>query len=81
MFPDLVRQCLTTCEITYEDFDHPSFDTALFSLFAEGKKYTISMDAFIKIYELADELKGIPSLKKFPLNQAFWKLIAAGDFK
>ncbi|KAF2605636.1 hypothetical protein F2Q70_00026199 [Brassica cretica] len=81
LYPDLVRQALALAEISYEDPDLSTFENASFSFLANGKYCSLSLEKLTEIYELAEERKDIAFPRNFNPTQAFWDLMATGEFK
>ncbi|KAL0789846.1 hypothetical protein Bca101_006092 [Brassica carinata] len=80
LYPDLVRQVLATATISYEDFSAPSYANCSFSFMADGEYCSLSLDKLNKIYEMANEPRGVEVEKKFTPSNTFWDFIANGNF-
>lgn len=80
LYPDLVRQVLATCKITYQNPNAPTYENCFFSFMADGKFCTISLDDLNSLFEIADTPKGVSVERKFKPADTFWDLIAAGKF-
>ncbi|KAF3529214.1 hypothetical protein DY000_02038841 [Brassica cretica] len=80
LYPDLVRQVLATATISYEDFSAPSYANCSFSFMADGEYCSLSLDKLNKIYEIANEPRGVAVAKKFAPSNTFWDFIANGNF-
>lgn len=80
LYPDLVRQVLATCQVTYRNPTAPTYENCSFSFMADGKFCSISLQDLNELYEISDEPRGVSVDKKFVPQNAFWDLIAAGKF-
>ncbi|KAF3505631.1 hypothetical protein F2Q69_00006968 [Brassica cretica] len=81
LYPDLVRQVLATAELTFKRPGFRIFEEASFTFYVSGVKHSISLEKLAEIYEISEEYTLTSFPRKFPLEQAFWKFIASGDFK
>ena len=80
LYPDLVRQVLATAQISYQNPTAPTYENCSFSFMADGKFCSITLHDLNELYEIADTPKEVSVEKKFTPANAFWDLIAAGQF-
>src|SRR5690606_36479431 len=80
LYPDLVRQVLATAQISYQNPTAPTYENCSFSFMADEKFCSISLHDHNELYEIADTPKEVSTEKKFAPANAFWDLIAAGQF-
>ncbi|KAF2574979.1 hypothetical protein F2Q70_00002225 [Brassica cretica] len=78
LYPDLVRQVLTTAHIGYDNPQAPTYENCSFSFMADGKFCSLSLDQLNEIYEILDERKHVAVENKFTPTERFWDLIATG---
>ncbi|XP_056843230.1 uncharacterized protein LOC108840838 [Raphanus sativus] len=77
LYPDLVRQVLATCQITYLNPNEPTYVNCFFSFMADGKFCSISLNDLNELLEIADTPRGVSVEKKFKPADTFWDLIAS----
>src|SRR5690606_22416499 len=80
LYPDLVRQVLATAQISYQNPTAPTYENCSFSFMADGTFCSISLHDLNELYEIVDTPKEVSIEKKFAPANAFWDLIAAGQF-
>ncbi|XP_056846143.1 uncharacterized protein LOC130497407 [Raphanus sativus] len=77
IYPDLVRQVLATCQVTYQNPTVPTYENCSFSFMADGKFCSISLNDLNELLEIANTPRGVSVEKKFKPADTFWNLIAA----
>ncbi|KAF3564297.1 hypothetical protein DY000_02014968 [Brassica cretica] len=80
LYPDLVRQVLATAHIGYDNPSAPTYENCSFSLMADIKFCSLSLDKLNEIYDISDERREVAVENKFAPTDRFWDLIANGTF-